>query len=132
MSNELATIDSRPLMMVQRPRLTPAQRDLYVLVCDVCKGNNRLTKDDAFEVYKKYAAGEGWFWVYDHDNPGHEKQVRKKWPDYLWQYNFQNWLFRALGALVVKGYLTVIPAIDFSNCPGCEATQTIETPAQIS
>ena len=101
---------SKPL-----PKLYPAQRDLYDLIFNTCSNGGLLNTKSAFEIYKKHAQGKGW--TYDHYD--HEKKqcvsAYKDWTPYLWEFNFKNWILRALGALVYKGYLRILPAIDFSE-----------------
>jgi hypothetical protein len=100
---------SKPL-----PRLATSQRDLYDLIYETCLLGGMLETKKAFEVYKKHGKGKGWSKRYNHDT----KQwvdIMEKWGEWQWKSNFKIWLFHTLGALVIKGYLKIMPSIDFSE-----------------
>lgn len=126
--NTLQKVDARPLME-NKQRLTDAQSELYALICNVCKGSKGLKKEDTFAIYKKYARGKGE--TYSTNSEGVRVWRWVDWCDWEWNRNFNSWLFRSLGSLVMKGYLTVIPTIDFSNCDGCEKTMVEAQGAEI-
>ena len=98
------------------PKLRPAQAELYELIIDACTEKKQLDMNKSFEVYKKHAAGKGWCYYAKHDDINHQWiGAEKVWSDWHWKLNFRNWLLRALGALICKGYLTVLPAINFND-----------------
>jgi hypothetical protein len=101
---------------IKRPKLSDGQKALYKLFCDALEGKiDRVTKPMVFDIYKGIAIGEssvGGYsthkgeWVPSRDEP---------WEEWQWNRNFINWFKNALGALICKGYCTVIPVIDFRD-----------------
>lgn len=100
----------------QLPKLRKSQLDLYELICNCCKNNQTLNVTEAFIIYKKHGAGQSWndYLKYDKENDRWIGGVRI-WNDYIWKQNFKLWILHTLGALLWKGYLTVLPTIDFSE-----------------
>jgi len=92
------------------------QRALLILICKKLKDGQHVQHDELITIYKTKVQREQRCWTpyYDHEKEkwGHRYE---DYTDYQIESNAQNWLLRALGALIKKGYLTVLPRIDFSK-----------------
>lgn len=111
-SNSVTIINSDRSVLIDRPKLKHAVSDLLDLILDVYKGRkDRVSFDEAFAIYK-HRVGSG-YRTYSYESPD-GKWIAKKcqWTQYEWERNFRNWIFRALGTLIEKGCLTVIPTIE--------------------
>jgi len=114
--NAVIPVNNTLAGFIKRPKLSTSQKELYKLFCDSLEGKiDRITKPMVFEIYKKIAIGEsdiGGYstydgkWVPSRDEP---------WAEWKWERNFLMWFKNALGALICKGYCTVIPVIDFRD-----------------
>jgi len=101
-----------------RPRLRTGQAKLYVLLCSAVADGRPVNRSEVFEIYKRHVAdGEGLRLV-DWDR-ARDRPVTKvlPWTDFDWEVNFRNWFLRALGTLVISGYLKAIPAISLCDMP---------------
>jgi hypothetical protein len=99
----------------QAPKLRPGPLALYVLFCQSVDEKRILSRAEIFAVYKRYVAAG----VNDKPRRNSEGQVvwiECPWTEWEWQRNFEGWFVYTLGALLKKGYLRVVPAIDLARC----------------
>lgn len=105
--------------LCQRQKLRKDQRKLYMLLCYRLKKKAQVTRNDIIYLYKKYVQRipEKFTNIYNHD--------KKEWEtgyvllkDYETQDRAMKWFISALGRLIVKGYLIVLPVINIKNFKG--------------
>ena len=97
-------------------KINTGQEALFLLVCKKLKQQQIVHHDEAMEIYLsvvQMSEYTGWN-CWDNDSGKWEWKSRLK---NEWEIEgcFQAWLLRALGTLIKKGYLTVIPCIEFTK-----------------
>ena len=112
----------KPLQLILRPssRLSKAQKALYPLICKKLKTNTPITYKEAKKIYLTKACQQivdgvphHWnYWWRNEDGemvgryePLQEDEIRAR--VFLW-------LTQNIGALVLRGYLKIIPQIELS------------------
>jgi len=107
-------MDVNPLVPCKRiPKLSIGQLKIYTLFCQSIKEERVVNREELFQIYKKHV-GRG-------DSEVHVRKgdvivwEDRPWCDWEWNRNFETWFVYALGALLKKGYLRVMPAIDLSE-----------------
>ena len=93
------------------PRLTKGQLALYELFYKATEDERIIKKQELFEIYKRVAEGKSYDWTYKGDQ---KVWYWRPWDDWQWNLNFFSWFTYNLGALLKKGCLRVVPAIDLS------------------
>lgn len=96
------------------PKLYPAQKDLYALICETCINGELLNTSKAFAIYKSFAKAKTYHNYYNSETKEYFSKTTE-WGEWEWSLNFKNWILRSLGQLVMKGYLKIMPTIDFSE-----------------
>ena len=96
--------------------LNDGQKMLLRLICDKYKNGRTITHDDILNIYQQYVQRYTHSPVRTYDF-GTQSWKYKEVPfsDWYVEELARSWLLRALGALIKKGYLTVIPRIDLSR-----------------
>ena len=96
--------------------LNDGQKMLLRLICDKYKNGRTITHDDILNIYQQYVQRYTHSSVRTYDF-GTQSWKYKEVPfsDWYVEELARSWLLRALGALIKKGYLTVIPRIDLSR-----------------
>jgi hypothetical protein len=97
------------------PKLTSGQRKIYGLIFEACENKEVLSIEKAYQIYKTVGAGQSWdnMRYYDEEKKEWRAGIRI-WTEEWWKMNFKIWFINVLGALMFKGCLKVLPAIDFS------------------
>lgn len=107
------------LILSKRPYLTVGQKVLYKVICERLKSGKPILFNEAREMYIRYSCRvvengipyyfNGW-WRNKKD-----EIVGRNEPMSEWQIKVaaSHWLTNSIGNLVIKGYLKVMPAIDF-------------------
>ena len=95
------------------PKLRSGQQELYNLFCKSIKEKYIIKKQEIFEIYKNQVA-VGTSYVARQGNDGNTIYVDAEWSEWEWGRNFNQWFTHSLGALLKKGYLKIVPAIDLS------------------
>jgi hypothetical protein len=107
-------------MIQKNTRLSKGQRNLYILVCEKIKTDQILLFKEAKDIYVKFVNAHVvngvpyhyYYWVPIPNEPGHyTSELRPMTEDEI-NFTSLKWLTMALGALILKGYLTVMPAVD--------------------
>ena len=95
-------------IVVQKQRLNQGQTMLYKKISEVTDNKETLHFSDAMEIYKTFVLRETRYWP---------EWGNKSYPYTDWQLKeyCNNWLLRAIGALVKKGYIAMIPMIDLEK-----------------
>jgi len=94
------------------PKLRAGPMALYVLFFTATKEGRSLKRDEIFNVYKKHVA-RGKTDRPTWESPTSNHVWRKvDWTEWEWDRNFECWFVYTLGALLKKGYLRVVPAVD--------------------
>ena len=98
------------------PEINTGQEALFLLVCKKLKEKQIIQHEEIKEIYTSMVQR------YEYTNEHYWNQEKGEWSDrprkyYEWEIDnlITSWLLRALGALIKKGYLTVIPRIKFPN-----------------
>ena len=115
---ELVKPEKRLALSKPKP-LSSGQQELYKLLCDTLNGKTeKVARPDIINIYNKTVRRSEKryedYHKYDHEN--------KRWigsyveyEDWRIEMYAEMWFIRALGALIRKGYITVIPLIDLSR-----------------
>lgn len=114
--------DRRPSkFQAELPPLRPSQLKLYQLLEHSQKFSEPVTKEKVFDVYKNgIGCGESDAGGYSDFKGVWHQHTRKKWDDWQWQRNAMSWFKQTLGALIIKGYCSVLPRFDFCDVdPQC-------------
>ena len=95
------------------PRLNGGQEVLFHLVCEAIWENKKVDYDDLMDVYQFEVQRSGNKSTLCWDEAS-GKHVWRSSPYADWELEqlMQSWLLRALGALIKKGYLTVVPRME--------------------
>lgn len=105
------------LIITKPPKLRSGQLALYVLFCNSVKEKRVLQRKEIFDLYKEYVAeGQSDKYVYTGDGTNKGVWEVTDWDEWEWKRNFEQWFVYTLGALLKKGYLRVVPAINLSEC----------------
>jgi hypothetical protein len=91
--------------------INDGQKALLRLICEKYKNNEPLQKEEAKQIYiEKVKRKIGITYTY---RLGDSPWETKTYPYKDWELDQLtiSWMLRALGALIQKGYLTVIPRI---------------------
>lgn len=110
----------KALDIIKRPHLSKGQKVLYSLICKKLEREERLTFQEAKDIYINNSCRDvrdGIPYRYDYYHRNAEDKIvgacipMEEW--YLSQIVMM-WLTHNIGCLVLKGYLKVIPTIDFN------------------
>ena len=106
------------VVIQKAPKLKPGPLALYILFCASVKERRVLKRNEIFAIYKnKVACGVCSDYRYTGDMNNRQRVYYiRDWSEWEWKNNFEAWFTRTLGALLRKGYLRVVPAIDLSEC----------------
>lgn len=113
-------------LFVKRKYLTEGQRHLYALICVKGAGSDKITFEEAREIYinfvnRTFIEGKPYKWNY------WANQVKREDGTYTYtpklepmtddeiDNNTSNWLIQNLGRLVLKGLLSVIPQVELKR-----------------
>lgn len=120
MSKELAK-NKVAKISVTRP-LTPAQKELYSLICERLKIDSSVNINDAIRIYREFVCenivdGVPHLSQWQYDEKDKDKLVCVKTPmtDVHMRNRSVYWLVSSIGILVVRGYLKIIPTIDLND-----------------
>lgn len=102
------------VQLMDMPGLTKGQKQLYKLICNCLKSGKEITKDDVVHIYENYVMQSSQYHDYHFVNGEREYFVCDK-PEWHIKTQSMVWLFRNIGSLVLKGYLTVLPKFDFEE-----------------
>lgn len=98
------------------PGINTGQEALFLLVCKALEEKRIIQYKECEHIYKTtvMVSEFGWsdFWDSD-EQEWKDKQYKRT--DWEIKQLADSWLLRALGALIKKGYLTVIPRIELSK-----------------
>jgi len=109
------------LLTVFNEKLRPindGQKALMVLISKKYKTSEQIDYNELKEIYEKKVQRSKKYYEYYHTYDEKEKKwiggyvIYEKWRVELM---VTSWVLRAIGALVKKGYLTVIPKINLSR-----------------
>lgn len=116
----------KSLSIIRRPNLTNGQKDLYALIVDKLNGNEPIYFLEAKDIFIKKVCKQ----VYD-GIPYCFNIYANRYVDDSGEVNFKGgyepmtedevtkrvllWLTSNIGALVLKGYLKLIPQIELDN-----------------
>lgn len=97
--------------------LTPAQKDLYALICEKLKDNKPILYEEAKKIYFEKGCRTmrngwpHWWWSVKNEETGNYEARYAPYTEEAVKYITFNWLTFNIGKLVVKGALKVIPQI---------------------
>lgn len=105
----------------KKPKLNEGQKAFLALVEDCFKKNKPITHDEIREIYlTKVSSHVIQYWCWNQATQKNEYWTTKR-SDWDIDTGTQNWIVSCIGRLVRKGYLTVIPTIQFkqleAKCP---------------
>ena len=96
--------------------LTKGQFNLYQLICEKLKANNPITFDDAKDIFVSKVARDVdkgiVYWENYRLVDGKTEYFREPMNKWAFKARVGQWLVISIGALVMKGALKVIPAIN--------------------
>lgn len=98
------------------PKINTGQEALFLLICKKLKRKEIIQREEIKKIYtsvvqkSKYTSEYCW----DREKGGWRYQPRK-YQEWEIENLVTSWLLRALGSLIKKGYLAVVPRIEFSN-----------------
>lgn len=110
-------------LLIKRPNLSKAQKPLFDLICKKLGNNQKLTLPEVKDIYLNYSCrdvrdGIPYYYEYcksyDHKENkciGGYSPMPIKYADMLTTM----WLMHNIGALVLKGYLKVIPILELNS-----------------
>ncbi len=108
----------QPLAIQKNVRLTRGQKSLYLTVCEKIETGEKLLFQEAHKIYledvcRNMRDGKPYSWQYVY-RPETKDYITKLLPLEGEKLNFRilTWLTVTLGILILKGYLTVLPAVD--------------------
>lgn len=107
---------NKSLSIVKNPRLTRGQTELYSIICGKIKDNDKLKFEEARRIYIGFVNRNminGIPHSYQYDWESKQFKLLPMTDDYL-NFVVLTWLTQNLGALILKGYLTVLPAVDLN------------------
>lgn len=98
------------------PKINGGQQALFLLVCKCLKHSRKVEYEEIMGIYtsvvQRSCNKSDGYWDKEKNCWGWNSRRYDPWEiDIL----AQSWLLRALGALIKKGYLTVVPCIEFSK-----------------
>lgn len=104
-------IDRKDFPVIQKKpkQLRHNQVELYELILEKTKFGGKITINELIPIFKKSA-----FTRHNLRYPAYINNGRAMTQQEISQYLF-DWFFRNIGCLVKKGYLKIIPVIDFEN-----------------
>ena len=112
-------MENTPVLFSQKLKnINNGQKTLLRLICKKHNKRELIGRDEITKIYKEEVQRNKLFlnYYYDHDEKKY-KTERIPYNEYQIEFYVTSWVLRALGALIRKGYLTVMPRIDFSkNC----------------
>lgn len=101
-------------------KLKDGHKELYLLFYNSLTEKRVVTRSEMFIIYKeKVGKGSGIVKLFNKDTNQHVLTV-KEWDSKKWNTNFNMWFIQALGSLLKKGLLRVVPAINLSECDDIE------------
>jgi len=115
------------------PKINKGQEALYLLICKKIKAKKKVEYDELMEIYKssvqmsEYTSDN--YWDNEKGDWGYKTRLHT---DFEINYLMQSWLLRALGSLIKKGYLMVLPMIEFTKNQKHLLEVTNETSKQTS
>jgi hypothetical protein len=100
------------------PPVNDGQRELFGLICRRLKEKAIVQHREILFIYQTYVQES------EYSSAGYFDEEQDKWIENFRKYKdweiealCNAWLLRALGTLIKKGYLTVIPQIQFAELP---------------
>lgn len=113
--------------LIKRNYLSQGQKVLYEVICDKLKSNSPIYTEEAISIWKDNVCrlekdGVPCYWNWYHTNTGElDKDGHIVWKPGLTPLTNSEittrslgWLMMSIGALVLKGYLKIIPQISLS------------------
>ncbi len=112
----------KSLAIIQNPRLTTGQKSLYTIVCQKIQSGDKLIFQEAKDIYLKSVnrymikgiPHRYNYWIPIPNNPGSYTSELQPMTEEEINFTVLDWLTSNLGRLILKGYLTVLPAVDLN------------------
>jgi len=92
--------------------LTKGQERLMLKVFQAFKNKSKINLDEIIDIYKNFVMRSPYLYDGDFLNYNGEKVLKDEWRI---ETNARSWCMNAIGSLVRKGFLTVVPNIDLSR-----------------
>lgn len=128
--NELENITKS--MLIKKPRrLTAGQKELYFLLCEKIKNNSILTIDEAKKIYIDFSCqckkdGIPYWYKWTGWNKEENRAIYEFVPmnEAMIVDATLRWLVYNIGVLVMKGWLKILPIIEFTPLGVCQNANT--------
>ncbi len=119
-------MEEKNIILLKRPRLSKGQRVLFDLIDKKIKTGDKLTLEESKKIYvqnacRNFSDGKPavynyWYKATKQDEQGMNIQWQGRYEPMNEQYLgfvVLQWLTHNIGSLVLKGYLKVLPIIEF-------------------
>lgn len=110
------------LAIIKKPRLTKGQELLFAVICKKIETDTKLVYQEAKDIWLNYVhcyVTDGLPYSYQFDSGSEDGKTYTTSLQLMTQdmvnFTVLNWLTRNIGMLVLKGYLTVLPALDLKT-----------------
>jgi hypothetical protein len=108
------------MKIIKRVHITPGQEYLYRTICDKISGEDKLTLKEAREMYIAFGCRDvrnGIPYCYNYwwrNEKGDMVGRSEPMTEDMIKTAVVMWLTHNIGSLVLKGYLTILPALELS------------------